>query len=190
MFRVFAFVLQLAGPIGVPDSSWQAITGEGVLRASAVVDSVYIDRLLPAATVSGGDFTAYLMARLGIRRLPPDFHYRVAVDSTQIRIGGRVSELPAEARAALHPLVTWLAPEAWLEAQVELLPAGREAVRFRLRSARVKGMPIPEAVLAPVLAGVGEQYPALTRTGRDLLVQIPPGAAMRLVPGGVELIGP
>ncbi len=166
------------------------ITAEGVYRASAAVDSVYIDRLLPAATVSGGDFTAYLMARLGIRRLPPDFRYRVAVAGSQIRIGGRVSELPAEARAALNPLVVWLAPEAWLEAQVELVPAGREAVRFHLRSASVEGIPVPEPVLASVMAGVGEQYPALTKTGRDLLVQIPPGAAMRLVDGGVTLVGP
>jgi hypothetical protein len=190
MLPIVALAVQLAGPIGVLDSAWQAITDEGVFRASAVVDSVYIDRLLPAAAVSGGDFTAYLMARLGIRGLPPDFRYRVAVDSTQIRIGGRVSDLPGEARAALHPLVTWLAPEAWLEAQVALWPAGREAVRFHLRSVSVEGIPVPEAVLAPVLAGVGAQYPALTKTGRDLLVQIPPGAAMRLVPGGVVLVGP
>ncbi len=190
MLPLVALVVQLAGSIGTPDSAWQAITGEGVWRAAAAVDSVYIDRLVPAASVSGGDFTAYLMARLGVRRLPPDFRYRVAVDSAQIRIGGRVSDLPAEAREALHPLVTWLAPEAWLEAQVELLPAGREAVRFHLRSASVEGVPVPEAVLAPVMAAVGQQYPALTRTGRDLLVQIPPGAGMRLMAGGVLLIGP
>jgi hypothetical protein len=41
-----------------------------------------------------------------------------------------------------------------------------------------------------MLAEVGRQYPALTSTGRDLLIQIPPGAGMTLSNGTVELIGP
>jgi hypothetical protein len=138
----------------------------------------------------GGDFTAYLLARLGARRLPPDFGYRVAVDSTLLRIGGTVAQLPREAREALGLLVMFLAPDTRLEAEVELASAGPQAVRFHLRTATINGVPIPETVMIPVLQDVGRQYPALTRTGRDLYVQIPAGAAMNLLPGAVGLTGP
>lgn len=172
------------------DSAWQPIGTDGVLRASAIVDSVFVDRQLRRATVSGGDFTAYLMARLGIRTLPPDFGYRVLVDSTRIRIGGRIADLPAEAQRALSQLVLVLPPATRLEAQVTLVPAGREAVRFHMDGATVQGIPIPDAVLQSVMTGVGRQYPALTETGRDLFVQVPAGGTVTLVPGAVRLIGP
>jgi hypothetical protein len=171
-------------------STWQPIATDGVLRASAIVDSVFVDRQLRQATVDGGDFTAYLMARLGIRALPPDFGYQVLVDSATIRIGGRIADLPAEAQRALAQLVLVLPPATRLEAQVILLPAGREAVRFHLNGATVQGIPVPDAVLQSIMTGVGRQYPALTETGRDLFVQVPPGGTMTLVPGGVRLIGP
>jgi hypothetical protein len=172
------------------DSIARPISADGVTRASALVDSVYVDRLLPSAVVDGGDFTAYLMARLGVRTLPPDFGYRVTVDSNLIRIAGGVADLPLEARQALARLLLILPPETQLEAQVALLPAGREAVRFHLRGATVQGLPIPEPFLAPIMADIGRRYPALTATGRDLYVQVPAGARMQLEKGGVGLIGP
>lgn len=173
-----------------PDTLPRPISPEGVPRASALVDSVYVDRLLHQATVDGGDFTAYLMARLGVRDLPPDFGYRVAIDSSLIRIGGRIADLPGEARLALAQLVMVLPLETRLEAQVELVPAGPEAVRFHLRGATVQGVPVPEAFFAPLMSDIGRRYPALTATGRDLYVQVPAGARMQLVPGGVTLTGP
>jgi hypothetical protein len=172
------------------EPSSQPITAEGVARASALVDSVFIDRVLPRATVEGGDFTAYLMARLGVQAIPPDFAYRVTVDTTGLCIGGRITDLPREARAALAQMVFLLPPETRLEGRVELHPAGKEAVRFHLAGATVHGVPVPEAVFAPLMADVGRQYPTLTATGRDLFVQIPAGASLRFVVGGVELIGP
>jgi hypothetical protein len=172
------------------DSGWKPIATEGVLRASALVDSVYIDRRLRQATVDGGDFTAYLMARLGIRTLPPDFGYRVLVDSSAIRIGGRIADLPPDAQRALAQLVLVLPPATRLEAQITLLPAGKEAVRFHLAGATVQGIPVPESLLQPLMASVGRQYPALTETGRDLFVQVPAGGKMALVPGGVRLTAP
>jgi len=171
-------------------SAWEPIATEGVLRASAIVDSVFVDRRLRQATVDGGDFTAYLMARLGIRTLPNDFGYRVLVDSAMIRIGGRIADLPADAQRALAQLVFILPPATRLEAQVTLLPAGREAMRFHLEGATVQGIPVPETLLQSVMTGVGRQYPALTETGRDLFVQVPPGGRMALVPGGVRLTAP
>jgi hypothetical protein len=172
------------------DPVWQPIEGQGVLRASALVDSVYVDKLLPSARVEGGDFAAYLMARLGLRPFPEQFGFRVQVDTARIRIGGTLADLPAEARRALSQALLLLPPETELEALVELHGAGREAVRFHLASALLNGIPVPETFLSPLLAGVGRQYPALTSTGRDLLVQVPAGASMRLEPGSVLLLGP
>jgi hypothetical protein len=172
------------------DSTWKPIATEGVLRASAIVDSVFVDQHLKQATVEGGDFTAYLMARLGIPTLPPDFGFRVRVDSSMIRIGGRISDLPAQAKQALAQLVMVLPPSTRLEAQVTLLPAGKQAVRFQLNGATVQGIPVPEAVLNSMMRNVGQQYPALTETGRDLFVQVPTGGRMTLVPGGVQLTAP
>jgi hypothetical protein len=188
----FLWPLLIASQLGAQTAAEpvsRPITVTGVTRASALVDSVFIDRQLPRATVDGGDFTAYLMARLGVR-LPPDLGYRVTVDSTGLRIGGRVSDLPREAREALAQMVFLLPPETRLEGQVELQPAGKEAVRFHLAGATVQGVAVPEALFAPLMADVGKQYPALTATGRDLYVQVPAGAGIRLVPGGVELTGP
>ena len=172
------------------DSSWKPIATEGVLRASAIVDSVFVDRQLKQATVDGGDFTAYLMARLGIQTLPPDFGFKVQIDSSMIRIGGRISDLPSQARQALAQLVMVLPPSTRLEAQVTLLPAGKQAVRFHLNGATVQGIPVPESVLNSMMRNVGQQYPALTETGRDLFVQVPAGGKMKLVSGGVELTRP
>lgn len=173
-----------------PDSTWKIIRPEGVFRASALVDSVYVDRQLPMATVDGGDFAAYLMARLGATNLPPDFNYRVATDSSQIRLGGKLSDLPPEARRALSQLMMLFSPDSRLEARITLHGAGKEAVRFHLDGVSIRGIPVPESILQPVLTNVGRQYPALTATGRDLYVQVPARATMQLIAGGVRLTGP
>jgi hypothetical protein len=172
------------------DSAWRRIAPEGVPRASAIVDSVFVDRQLPRARVDGGDFTAYLMARLGIHNLPDDFGFRVLVDSNAIRIGGTIADLSQEARRALAQLVMILPPSTRLEARVTLLSAGPQAVRFHLDGATVQGIPVPESVLSPMMRNVGQQYPALTDTGRDLFVQIPTGGKMKLIPGAVLLTAP
>jgi hypothetical protein len=193
-FCLTLLVLSLATGPGVAqtDSATgpRRIAPEGVYRASALVDSVFVDHLLPRATVDGGDFAAYLMARLGARNLPPDFAFTVEIDSALIHIAGRIDDLPPEAKQALSQLVLLLPGDTRLEAQIELARAGHEAVRFHLRTIAVQGVPIPEAFLAPLLADIGREYPALTSTGRDLYVQVPAGATMQLIPGGVTLNGP
>jgi hypothetical protein len=190
---ILSLALLLARPAEAQvtgDTAWRPITADGILRASALVDSVYIDRQLPQARVDGGDFTAYLLARVGAGAVPPDFGYRVSMDTTRVRIGGRVSDLPAEARQSLSQLIMFLPPSTWLEADVRLLPAGQEGVRFHLQGASVQGIPVPEAVLTPLLSSVGKQYPALTASGRDLYVRVPTGAGMALEPGAVRLTAP
>jgi hypothetical protein len=168
------------------DSTWQAITPEGVVRASSLVDSVFIDKQINQAVVGG----AYLMARLGVNRIPPDFQYRVRVDTALIHLGGRLADLPEEAKSSLGPLVMFLKPETRLLAEIDLQTAGPRAVHFRLRSVLIDGVPVPESLLQPVMASVGDEYPALTSSGRDLYVEIPQGGRMALRPDSVALALP
>jgi len=182
--------LALLIPLGWNTGPSRAITAAGVLRANAAVDSVFIDRLVPQTTVAGGDFAAYLLARLGANQIPESLAINVAVDSARIHIGGALRDFPPEARSALGPLVQFLAPETVIEGHVSLAPAGSRAVHFHLETVTVGGVPVPDPFLRSAMFDVGRQYPALTKSGRDLFVEIPPGASMRLEPDLIRLLGP
>ena len=172
---------------GVPTDSIRPI---GVARASAVVDSVFVDRTLPHGFVFAGDWGAYLMARLGIQPIPPELKIEVLADTVNILLRTRVGDLPPEALAALGPLLGFLPPETIVTGVIGLQKIAREVVRFRLDAVRIREFPVPDPLLHQVMAGVGKQYPALTSTGRDLLIQIPLDAEVLLAAGGVLLIGP
>jgi len=172
---------------GVPTDSIRPI---GVIRASAVVDSVFVDRTLPHGFVFAGDWGAYLMARLGIQPIPPGLKIEVLADTVDIRLRTRVGDLPPEALEALGPLLGFLPPETIVTGVIGLEKIAREVVRFRLDAVRINDFAVPDALLHQVMAGVGRQYPALTHTGRDLLIQIPLDAEVLLAAGGVLLIGP
>lgn len=167
-----------------------SLTTAGIYRASAVVDSVFVDRTLPYSTVGSGDFASYLMARLGVIPIPHDLGFRVSIDSTAIILNGRARDLPEQARAELGPLLSMMPAETPVVAKVELLPAGPRAVRFRLAAVSLGGVQVPDALLATVMSHVGQRYSALTKTGRDLYVRIPETAEVALVSGGVHLVGP
>ncbi len=162
----------------------------GILRASAVVDSVFVDRTLPHGFVFGGDWGAYLMARLGAVPIPEDLKIEVVADTQRIVLRTRVGDLPLLAKQALGPLLGMVPPETMLEGEIGLDRLGPQVVRFRLAAVRLNDLQVPERFLQEVMAGVGRQYPALTHTGRDLLIQIPLDAEVLLAPGGVRLIGP
>ena len=172
---------------GVPTDSIRPI---GVIRASAVVDSVFVDRTLPHGFVFAGDWGAYLMARLGIQPIPPGLKIEVLADTVNFRLRTRVGDLPPEALEALGPLLGFLPPETIVTGVIGLEKIAREVVRFRLDAVRINDFAVPDALLHQVMAGVGRQYPALTHTGRDLLIQIPLDAEVLLAAGGVLLIGP
>jgi hypothetical protein len=154
------------------------------------VDSVFIDRLIPRATSAAGDFASHLMARLGVVPIPADLRFRVMVDSQRILLRGRSMDLPAAARAELGGFLQMVPPEAVIEAEVTLLPVGLRGVRFHLRTVYIDGVPVPDFILQSVMTEVGRRYPALTSTGRDLVVQIPERARIVLTPAGVDLLGP
>ena len=161
-----------------------------MIRAAAVVDSVFVDRTLPHGFVFAGDWGAYLMARLGIQPIPPELKIEVLADTSNILLRTRVGDLPQEALEALGPLLAFLPSETLVTGVIGLEKIAREVVRFRLAGVRINDFPVPDPLLQQVMAGVGRQYPALTHTGRDLLIQIPLDAEVFLAAGGVLLIGP
>jgi hypothetical protein len=172
---------QTADTVAVPMSN------EGVLRATSVVDAVFVDRRAPAGAVGGADWAAYLMARLGVRPIPAMPYVAVAVDSTALAMSARIGDLPPETRAELGPMVGFLDPATPISATILLQSAGPEAVRFHLESVSINGFPVPEPFLQPYLAGLGQRYPMLTASGRDLLVQIPPGGHVVLGADSIHL---
>lgn len=188
---LLAALLAAAVPAGLQaQSPADSVTQAGVVRASAYVDAVFVDKQLAEGMVGAGDWASYLMARLGIVPIPPDLRVRVASDSTRVVISSRLVDLPPEARAALGPLVGMLPPTTEIAGDITLQQPAREVVQFYLDRVRVNGAPLPEGIVAAVMADVGRQYPALSRSGRSLYVQVPADAQVQFLPGWVRLIGP
>jgi hypothetical protein len=163
------------------------ISRAGVARAQAVVDSVFLDRKSLEGTIEGGDWASYLMARLGVEPIPENTEIEIAVDSAHIVLSGRLQDLPQEARAMIGPLAALVDSSTVLAADIALLPAAQGLSHFRLQGVSIGGFPVPEIVLRSMLLDVGEHYPALTKTGRDLYVEIPIDGRVTLITGAVRL---
>lgn len=170
-----------------PGIVWTPISMAGVARANGRVDSVFLDRHLPQHTISGGDWVSYLAARLGALPIPDTTGIRVAVDSQRILVDGRIGDLPPETRQLFGPLMMFLDSTSVIRAEVVMAPTGPGVVRFVLATMSVNGYQIPEALLSRFLVRVGQEYPVLTRTGRELLVAVPEDGRVRLVENGVRL---
>ncbi len=163
------------------------ITPAGVARAQAVVDSVFLDRKAALGSIEGGDWASYMMVRLGVTPLPDSIGIQVAVDSQRIVFSGRIQDLPPEARAMLGPLSALVDSSTMLTADVVQLPASQGLAHFQLRGVTVGMFPVPDLILRSMLLDIGERYPALTKTGRDLFVQIPDDGHIALATGTVRL---
>jgi hypothetical protein len=171
----------------IPVGGAGRITAAGVVRAQAVVDSVFLDRTSTVGRIESGDWASYLMARLGVTPLPESTEMLVTVDTARVVISGRIQDLPQEAREMVGPLLALVDSSTILAANIVKVPAGKGLAHFRLRSVTGGGYPIPEVVLHSMLLRVGERYPALTRSGRDLLVQIPVDGSVTLETGAIRL---
>lgn len=199
MTKVLSLLLMaLAGPVLAqvpaslgtpvdPSLQWNPISMGAIPRVAGKVDSVFIDRKLPEHTVSGGEWVSYMAARLGALPIPDGTGIRVAVDSTRIVVDGRIMDLPPETRSLFGPMMLLVDTTSTLRAEVIIGPSGPGVVRFVLATIIVNGFPVPESILAPFLARVGQQYPVLTKTGRELLVALPPDGKVSLVRDGVRL---
>lgn len=171
----------------IPVGGAGRITAAGVVRAQAVVDSVFLDRTSRVGLIESGDWASYLMARLGVTPLPERSEMLVTVDTGGVVISGRIQDLPQEAREMVGPLLALVDSSTILAANVVKVPSGKGLAHFRLRSVTVGGYPVPEVLLHSMLLRVGERYPALTRSGRDLLVQIPVDGSVALEAGAIRL---
>jgi hypothetical protein len=159
----------------------------GVARASGVVDSVFVDQISPAGTIAPGDFGAYLLARLGVEPFPEDLAWRVQADSGVLWIRGRFKDIPEESRQMFGALLLFVDSTTTLAAEVRPGPAGPGLARFRLARVLVNGVAVPEFVMVSILSSVGRQYPALTESGRDLYLQVPPAGRILIQPGRIVL---
>jgi hypothetical protein len=181
--------LLAAGPLPAQPNLGR-ITPMGVVRAQAVVDSVFLERKLSSGWIEAGDWASYLMGRLGVTPLPDSTGIIVVVDSQAITFRGRIQDIPPEGRSMLGALEALVDSTTSLEAQVVTLPASDGLIHSYLRGVSIGGFPVPDILLRSMLMTVGEQYPALTKTGRDLFVQIPTDGAVIQSMGGVRLTAP
>ena len=192
LLRVSALIsLTAVRPMIVAGQTSDSLKGrlsmDGVSRASAQVDSVFVDRNKSAGTIDGGDWASYLLARLGAGRIPDGLGIEVVVDSTRIDVHGRLQDLPVQTRALLGPVASMVDSNTVINADVLVQRTGPELVRFWLKGLRVNGFPFPEFLLGSMMASIGRQYPALTASGRDLYVQVPKDGRLTLTPSGIEI---
>jgi len=159
----------------------------GIPRANSLVESVFITRRTREQRISGGDWVSYMAARLGALPIPDQTGIRVAVDSQRILVDGRMVDLPPETRSLFGPMAMLMDSNTVLRAEVVMAPTGPGVVRFVLATISVNGYQIPESILSSFLARVGQQYPALTKTGRELLVAVPPDGKVGLAINAVRI---
>jgi hypothetical protein len=173
-----------------PSNVSSRLSDAGVFRAATRVDSVFVERQSLEQFVDGADFASYLVARLGVRPVPDNLAIDVAVDTQAVRLTSRVQDLPPQVKAALGAPLMLVDPAAPIVADIVLQRPSPGVARFHLAGLRVNGFPLPEGLLGPLMAEVGARYPALTRTGRDLLVAVPEDGRMTLVRGGIRVAIP
>lgn len=195
-FCVLATVVY--APVGTPAAAAQSspspaplpgslITNAGVARANGAVDSVFVEKRKQSDTVDVGDFTGYLLARVGVPKLDDSLAFRVSSDTSRIRIRGRLMDFPAETRAELGPIFSFVDSTALLVAELSMPQSQYGIMRFRLERVSVGGRVIPDFFLSPALAEYSRRYPVLSAGGREFLVAMPPDARTRLVRDGIEL---
>src|SRR5882724_11428200 len=173
---IFALVLALVqtpAQVAPPpvDTTGAHLSNAGVLRAAGKVDSVFVTRTLDSTTVDAADWASYLMARLGVKPIP-ETGLRITIDERTLRLHGMIRDIPAEAQTALAGFVSMFDPATPIAASVTLDRPAADAIRFRLDSAWVGGIAIPEPMLDPGLRIVGQKYPVLMNGGRDLFVAV------------------
>ena len=174
----------LAAQTGLPGSP---ITNAGVLRADSVVQAVFLERTVAVDTADIGDFTAYLLARLGVPPFPDGMGFRVTADSARARISGTLGDFPPETVQELGAIFFFLDSSSTFVAEISLPQRTGGVMRFRLERVLVKGFTIPEILLIPALREYDRRYPVLASGGREFVVAMPPEASVRFVADGIEM---
>jgi hypothetical protein len=180
----------LAAQDAIPRLPGGRITNAGVARANRAVDSVFVVRTLAADTIEIGDFAGYLLARLGVPPFGDSLKFAVTADTMRARITGRLMDFPVEARSELGPIFTFIDSTSVFSVDISMPQHSDRLMRFRLERATLRGIPIPDLLLDPALTEYARRYPVLSGGGRELLVEMPPGATARLVINGVAIYLP
>lgn len=193
-FSPVLLALLVAAPLVAQDTTLRPaggrFTNAGVARANGSVDSVFVARTLAADTIEIGDFAGYLLARLGVPPFSDSLNFVVTADSMRARISGRLMDFPVEARTELGPIFTFLDSTSAFSVDISMPQHSDRLMLFRLERATIRGIPIPDMLLVPALAEYSRRYPVLAAGGRELLVEMPPGATARLVTNGVAIYLP
>ncbi len=184
------FTAPLGAQNAAPRPPGGRITNAGVARANRAVDSVFIIRKLSGDTIEIGDFAGYLLARLGVPPFGDSLNFVVTSDTVRVRITGRLMDFPLEARAELGPIFTFIDSTSVFSVDISMPQFSDRLMRFRLERATVRGIPIPDMLLTPALDEYARRYPVLAGGGRELLVEMPPGATARLLANGIAIYLP
>lgn len=166
------------------------ITDSGVVRAGAIIDSVFLARTRLVDTVDIGDFASHVVARLGVPPFGDSLLFRVTSDTQLVRIAGRLSNFPVYERNELGPIFRFLDSNAVFVAEISMPQHDQGIMRFHLDRVTVQGIGIPDILLLPALQEFATRYPVLADGGREFLVAMPPDAHARLVHNGLEISMP
>jgi hypothetical protein len=164
------------------------LSNAGVIRAGSATDSVFVARTRVVDTLDIGDFASFLVAKIGTARLYDSLAFKVTADSQRVRVSGRLMDFPADSRAELGPIFSFLDSTSVFVAEVSMPQAQDGIMIFRLERISVRGLTIPDLLLAAALSSYQSRYPGkLAAGGREFHVEIPREAHASLVTDSIVL---
>lgn len=167
------------------------ITNAGVVRATSATAAVFIARTRLRDTIDIGDFTSLMLAKIGAPPFDDSLAFKVTADSQRVRISGRLMDFPAESRAELGPIFTFLDSTSVFVAEISMPQAQDGIMIFRLERLSVRGFAIPDLLVLGALEQYRKQYPRmLSAGGKEFHVEIPREARAALVTNGIVLMMP
>jgi hypothetical protein len=185
---ILACVLVAASAQAQDSLPGSRLSNAGVIRAGSATDSVFVARTRLVDTLDIGDFASFLVAKLGTARLYDSLAFKVTADSQRVRVSGRLMDFPPDSRAQLGPIFSFLDSTSVFVAEVSMPQAQDGIMIFRLEQISVRGLTIPDLLLAAALSSYRTRYPdKLAAGGREFHVEIPREAHAKLVTNGIVL---
>jgi hypothetical protein len=182
-------VFSVVAPLHAQDSlPGYRLSNAGVVRAGSATDSVFVARTRAVDTINIGDFTSYLMAKLGGTNLYDSLEFKVTADTQRVRISGRLMDFPAEFRTELAPAFAFLDSNSVFVVEISMPQADNGIMVFRLERLTVRGLAIPDLLVLAALSSYRAKYPdKLSAGGKEFHVQIPREARAKLVKDAIIL---
>ena len=185
---VLAVFTTVAPPQAQDTLPGSRLSNAGVVRAGSATDSVFVARTRSVDTINIGDFTSYLMAKLGNTNLYDSLEFKVTADSSHVRIAGRLKDFPAEFRTDLAPVFAFLDSNSVFVVELSMPQADSGIMVFRLERLSVRGLAIPDLLVLAALSSYRAKYPdKLSAGGKEFHVQIPREARAKLTKDAIIL---